>query len=199
MIEPSASSVVAAPPFGAQESARRIGEVRWFERRLFEVLGGWVTDVDDRAVQAMLATQSHHHAWHADLLGQCLPSGREFDPEGMTRPAGDATLAFVDRLGDAPGPGRTIEKLTGVYRVVLPRLIAWAGDHLARASTVGDAPTIRAVRLVLRDDLDDWRAGERELQRVIRTADDAHRAAIRQAELESMLLAAGGLPTAVRG
>ena len=62
-----------------------------------------------------------------------------------------------------------------------------------RISARTDAPTVRALQLVLRDELDDWREGELLLQSLIRTPHDAARAATRQGEVEALLVAAGGI------
>jgi hypothetical protein len=76
-------------------------------------------------------------------------------------PAGPATAEQIDSLAAAMG---TVERLAGLYDVVLPGLIAAYTDHLDRTTPVTDGPTIRALRLVLADEEEDQRTGERLLR-----------------------------------
>jgi hypothetical protein len=180
-------------PFTLADTARRLGAYRWVELRLFEVVGGWVTTVPELEVKLTLGTQCSHFAWRADLWLAGLPATAELTVDGLTVPATDAVAALLDAVARPVEPGLTIEKLVGVYRVVLPRTIAAYGFHLSHTSTVADAPVIRALRFALGDELEDWRAGEALLQSLIRSEGDARRAATRQAELEVLAVRAGGI------
>ena len=144
-----------------EESARRIGHHAWIELRLFETLGAWVTAVPELEAKAVLAAQSYHHAWHAELWHGLLPSVPHLHGPDLVVPSGPATAAQIDSLAAATG---TVERLAGLYEVVLPALMAAYRDHLGRTTPVTDAPTIRALRLVLADSEDDARTGERLLR-----------------------------------
>jgi hypothetical protein len=144
-----------------EESARRIGHHAWIELRLFETLGAWVTAVPELEAKAVLAAQSYHHAWHAELWHGLLPSVPHLHGPDLVVPAGPATAAQIDSLAEATG---TVERLAGLYEVVLPALMDAYRDHLGRTTPVTDAPTIRALRLVLADEEEDARTGERVLQ-----------------------------------
>ncbi len=145
--------------FGVTESARRVGNYKWIEMRLFEALGGWVATV----------------------------------PELDVKLANDAMVAFVDAVREPEAPELTIEKLVGVYRVLIPRKIAAYTFHLNATSRITDAPTRRSLNFILQDELDDWREGEMLLQSLIATPEEVERAATRQRELEGLMLAAGGI------
>jgi hypothetical protein len=144
-----------------EESARRIGHHAWIEQRLFEILGGWVTAVPELEAKAVLATQSYHHAWHAELWHGLLPSVPQLHAPDLVTPADPGTAQQIDSLTAATG---TVERLSGLYEVVLPGLIAAYTDHLERATPVTDGPIIRALRLVLADEEEDARTGGRVLQ-----------------------------------
>src|SRR5262249_30094892 len=155
---------------------------------LFETVGGWVTAVPELAVKATLATQSHHHAWHAELWHGLLPSIPDhLRPADLVVPAGAGDRALVDGLAGAPG---TVGRVAGLYRVALPRLIAAYTDHLALTTPVTDGPAIRALRLVLADEHDDRAAGEALLDAAL-AADPtlAERVAVEEARLRAL---AGG-------
>ncbi|HZQ28115.1 MAG TPA: hypothetical protein VFA94_10500 [Acidimicrobiales bacterium] len=179
--------------FSVEETARRAGHYRWIEMRLFEVLGGWVATVPELDVKIRLGAHTYKHAWHADLWTKRLPELREMNPDRLTAPANDDVVAFMDAVAEPESPDQTIEKLVGVYRVLIPRKIAAYTYHLNNTSTITDAPTIRSLKFILQDELDDWRDGEMLLQSLIDTEDEVRRAADHQAKLEAMITKAGGI------
>lgn len=179
--------------YSFEEAARRIGRFRWVETRLFEMLGSWVATVPEPGAKVVLARHAHHHAWHAELWRERLPRVREADPGGLAPPAEDAFVRFVDAVREPEAPEHTIEKLVGVYRVLIPRLIGAYTEHLDGAGAIADAPTIRSLRFVLQDELEDWRDGEMLIHSLIDTTDKARRAARRQEELEALYVVSGGV------
>ena len=179
--------------FTVEESARRVGHYAWIEMRLFEALGGWVATVPELDVKTMLGRHCYHHAWHAELWHKRLPELREMRPDRLIRPPNEALEAFVVALTEPEAPELTIEKLVGVYRVLLPRKIAAYTYHLAATSRVTDAPTIRSLGFILEDETTDWREGEMLLQALIETDAEVDRAARRQSALETLMVRAGGI------
>jgi hypothetical protein len=179
--------------FTVEESARRVGHYKWIEMRLFEVLGGWVATVPELDVKTTLGRHCYHHAWHAELWHKRLPELREMNPERLTRAPNPEMEAFVAALTAPEAAEETIEKLVGVYRVLLPRKIAAYTYHLNATSRITDAPTIRSLGFILDDELADWREGEMLLQALIETGDEVERAARRAAELETLITRAGGI------
>jgi hypothetical protein len=179
--------------FDVEESARRIGNYKWAEMKLFEALGGWVATVPELDVKMRLGTHCYKHAWHAELWHKRLPELREMNPDRLTKPPNEALVRFVEALTEPEAPELTIEKLVGVYRVLIPRFVAAYTFHLNATSRITDAPTIRSLQFVLQDELDDWRDGEMLIQSLVETPDELRRAAARQANLEALMVAAGGV------
>jgi hypothetical protein len=179
--------------FGVEETARRVGAYKWIEMRTFEMLGGWVATVPEIDVKLRLGTHCYKHAWHAELWHKRLPELREMNTERLAQPANDGVAAFMDALAAPSDPGSTIEKLVGVYRVLIPHKIAAYTYHLNNTSSITDAPTMRSLRFAIGDELDDWRDGEMLIQSMLLDGADVERAAARQRELELALVAAGGL------
>jgi hypothetical protein len=140
-----------------------------------------------------LGTHCYHHAWHSELWHKRLPELREMNPDRLTVPPNDEMVAFVDAMTEPEGPELTIEKLVGVYRVLIPHKIAAYTYHLNNTSTITDAPTIRSLKFALQDEFDDWRDGEMLIQSLIETDDEVDRAAAHQTRLEKLILAAGGI------
>ena len=179
--------------FTVEETARRVGNYKWIEMRLFEALGGWVATVPELDVKLRLGTHCYKHAWHADMWHKRLPELREMNPERLTQPANAEVEAFMNAVTEPGEHDQTIEKLVGVYRVLIPHKIAAYTYHLNNTSTITDAPTIRILRLALQDEFEDWRDGEMLLQSLIETEEEVDRAMAHQARLEKMILKAGGI------
>ncbi len=174
-------------PLTLESSGRRFGRYVWAERRLFELLGAWSGDTDDLAARPVLAANSAHHAWRAELLATRLPRARGLDIDGWIGPPNDALVAFFSTLAE-PGPDETAARLVGVYRVVVPHLGEAFLYHLDRLVEISDRPTMRWLRLVLRDELADWRAGVRLL-----AGQDEGRVEVHRRRLVELLAAAGGV------
>ena len=114
-------------------------------------------------------------------------------PERLTQPANEAMERFIAAMTEPEGPELTIEKLVGVYRVLIPHFIAVYTFHMNNTSEITDAPTIRSIKFILQDEYDDWRDGEMLLQSLIQTPDHVRRAAEQQARLETIMVEAGGI------
>jgi hypothetical protein len=126
--------------------------------------------------------------WH-----KRLPELREMNPERLTLPANDDVVAFIEAMTEPEAPELTIEKLVGVYRVLIPHKIAAYTYHLNNTSQITDAPTQRSLRFILQDEFDDWRDGELLIQSLLETEDEVQRAAAHQARLETLMIKAGGI------
>ena len=187
-------------PLTLEESARLVGGYRWLELRLFETLGSWVRTVPEVDVKLRFHADAFKHAWHAALWQDLLPRGGEPRADGLTAPPSTGAEAVLDAVAAPTAAELSVEKLVGVYRVVLPRQVATYRAHLTRTSPVGDGPAARALEIVLRDEMEDWREGELLLHSLLTSEEATRRAAAHQATLEA-LLAGGGLtgPDALPG
>jgi hypothetical protein len=179
--------------FTVEETAKRVGHYKWIEMRIFELMGGWVATIPELDVKLRLGTHCYHHAFHSELWHKRLPELREMNPERLTAPPNPEMEAFVEALGAPEGPGQSIEKLVGLYRVLLPHLIAAYTYHLNNTSQITDSPTIRSLNFCLQDDMEEWREGEMIIQSLLDTPDEIDRAANHQAALTKLMVAAGGI------
>ena len=178
--------------FTVEETARRVGHYKWVESRLFEALGGWIATVPELDVKMRLGTHCYHHAWHADLWNKRLPELREMNTERLTLPAAGIE-EFMLAMTEPEAPELTIEKLVGVFRVLIPHKVAAYTYHLNNTSTITDAPTIRSLKFILQDEFEDWRDGEMILQSLIETPEEVDRALAHQGKLTKLMLAASGI------
>src|SRR3954469_13516101 len=179
--------------FSVEDTARRVGNYKWTEMRLFEALGGWVATIPELDVKLVLGRHAYHHAWHAELWHKRLPELREMNQDRLTLPPNDELVAFVDAMTEPEAPEQTIEKLVGVFRVLIPHKIAAYTYHLNNTSPITDAPTIRSLKFALGDEFDDWRDGEMLIQSLIDSDEEVDRATAHQNRLEKLMLAAGGI------
>ncbi len=203
-------SGVPALPLHSQ--ARLVGSYRWLERRLFEVLGSWVASEPVPEAQMLFDVYSQQHAWHAELFADRLPALDSVDPDSLVLPPSAevdrmcAVLAGAMPAGDGSSPGGgligpgdgsavpaggTLPRLVGVGRVVLPRLVTGYNLHLRRVSVVTDAPMTRCLRLVLRDEIEQWQALEALTQALLRRPHDVAVVTAHQQRLEEMIAGAG--------
>lgn len=175
----------APPPawIDLASSLALVGRWAWLERRLFEVVGGWVASTDDPAAKRLFATQCHHHAWRAEQWDALAPEPWQTLPDDLRPGPPDDLVPFVDALAVVAG---TVGRLAGLHRVALPHLLSAYADHLDRASVVADAPVMRVLRLVRHDALDDWRAGEALLEALTQSDAGADEAAAVHVRLESL-------------
>jgi hypothetical protein len=179
-----------------EESARRLRTFAAIEDQLAKALTAFSTIIDEPHAQATLARHGRHHEWHSFLFHHALADADGTTP--TTAPIEDADVAaFVDAVVEPKDAGQTIEFLTGVYRVLIPRKVT-AYTYFIRALG-GDAADVdqRWMDFVLKDEYDGIRDGELLLQSIIAGApdpDDAvNRSAGRRAQLETLILKAGGI------
>ena len=165
-----------------------VGGYRWIEQRLFELLGNRAAGAVEPELRVHLDGQGTRHAWHASLWADRLPvrDGVSADELTVGPPVAVDVLAALDRMG-----AEAVPLLAGLYRVVLPRLVAGYARHLQAAAPVADGPVIRALRLVVTDEVEDWHAGERLVQGLLTDPDEVASASRSSRELESMLVDAG--------
>ena len=179
--------------FDVEETGKRVGNYKWLEMKLFEALGGWVATVPELDVKLRLGTHCYHHAWHAELFDKRLPELREMKTERLTVPANDEIATFVEAMTAPEDAHMTIEKLVGVYRVLIPHTIAAYTYHRNATSEITDMPTVRILDFILQDEFNDWREGEMLIQSMLESDEEVDRAMTHQAKLEKLMLAAGGI------
>jgi hypothetical protein len=203
---------MSEPALSLHAHARLAGSYQWIERRLFEVLGSWVASEPVPEAQMLFDVYSQQHAWHAALFADRLPALDSVDPATLVLPpstavdrmmallagvvpddarsATDGNLIFRAGGSDVPARG-TLPRLVGIGRVVLARLVTGYTLHLRRLSPVADAPMIRCLRLVLRDETEEWQALEALSQALLRRPHDVAVVTGHQQRLEEIIAGSG--------
>jgi hypothetical protein len=140
-------------------SASVVGAHGWVERRLFEVLGGWVGIESDDQATVLFAKHSRQHGWHSELWTELLPVARGLEASDLVVPPSAEVAALFDGLAGVDDPDATVQRLGAVYLTLLPQLLLTCARHLDTASVVAESPMIRALTLVVRDDTDQQAEG----------------------------------------
>jgi 1,2-phenylacetyl-CoA epoxidase catalytic subunit len=181
---------------GVDATARRIRHYRYAEERMMRIVAGWIALTPEVPAKLLFGRQVWDCAQHADLWGKRLPELRA--PAQVSEPPNDAFVRFMDALERPEAWGETLERLTGIYRVLKPHLVETYAAHLERASPIYEPPTRRILERCLADERGHVGEGERILATL---ADgDERRARVRkwERELGSLLAEAGGV-TGTRG
>lgn len=141
----------AAPGLTIEDSARRLGALRWVELALHRLLGGWVQGCAAPSLKLAIAEFSEHHGWHGELLEARIPNVRALSAETQTvgSPGAVALIDALERLGDEVSAA---QRLALYVRSVIPQLVEAYDTLRADCSPVSDAPALRTIRFI-RDDL----------------------------------------------
>jgi hypothetical protein len=177
---------------GLEDQGRLVGAYTWIELQMFEVLGTWVGQEPSDEARLLFDLHSQQHAWHANVLADRLPVSGASDRDASWVP-GPGVQRAIQLVGAAEG---TLLRLVGAGRFVLARLVAGYTLHIQRSAVLSDAPLLRVLRLVLRDELESWQATEIMLQSLLSGPEDVEAAAGHLRSLEEPL--AGDGPGFVR-
>lgn len=155
------------------------------------VMAGWIALTPEIPAKLLLGRQVWDCAQHADQWGKRLPELRA--SAQVSEPPGPEFARFMDAVEGREGWGETIERLTGVYRVLKPHLIAVYAAHLDRANLVYEPPTRRILEHCLADERRHVADGEAVLDALVRTAEERVRVTACERDLRDRLDAAGGV------
>jgi hypothetical protein len=145
-----------ASPLSVEASARLVSGWATVERRLYEVVGSWVTTAGDPAAKIYFDTASQHHAWRERLWEERLPGLPAHLVPSCDRTACDRSTSPLEALGAVEGD---VERLSGYCRAVLPRIVVGYRSWQSRCSGSSDRPVARALGFALMDVLADWESG----------------------------------------
>jgi hypothetical protein len=180
---------------GVEATARRVRHYRYAEERMMRVLAGWIALTPELPAKLLLGRQVWDCAQHADQWGKRLPELRA--PAQVSEPPSPEFVRFLDGLEAREAWGETIERLTGVYRVLKPHLVAVYGAHLGRINPVYEPPTRRILERCLADERHHLAEGAAVLDTLARTPADRARVTAWERELRGMLDASGGVTGSV--
>jgi hypothetical protein len=164
---------------------------RYAEERLMRIMGGWIALTPELPAKLLLGRHVWECAQHADAWGRRLPELRASAQQSEApNPAG---IEFFDLLESVDAPGQSLERLTGVYRILKPHLASVYAAHLARANPVYEPPTRRILERCLGEERRHVAAGVAVLARLAPREAGEHRARDWGDRLAQALRRAGGV------
>jgi hypothetical protein len=172
-------------------SARRVRHYRYVEERMMRVLGGWIALTPELPAKLLFGRHVWDCAQHADLWGRRLPELRA--PAQQSEPAGEGVVRFFELLEAPEEPGRTVERVAGIYGVLKPHLATVYARHLAASNPVYEPPTRRILQSCLDEERRHAAAGAVVLARLTGDAAARARAAAWERRLLDALEAAAGV------
>jgi hypothetical protein len=180
-----------AGTFSVEASARLIRHYRYVEERMMRILGGWIALTPEVPVKLLFGRHVWDCAQHADLWGRRLPELRS--PAQESEPANDRVVAFMDLLESRETSAASAERVTGVYRVLKPHLIAVYRRHLGDANGIYEPPTRRILQRCVDEESRHVASGALIVARLGASASWRARAADWEQRLVAALGEAGGI------
>jgi len=180
--------------YDVESTARRVRNFRYAEEWLMMLFGGWIATIPEVPVKTGLGKLTWETAQAADAFGKRLPElrcGR--NAVGASESPNEGFAAFVQAIAEPESPDQTIEKLAGVFDVLLPHLVA-VYERTARATDqIADAPTIELLDDVVRRKRRHVAWGHEVLDRLCDTDAARERRRVRAADLADRLAKCGGV------
>ncbi len=180
-----------AGAFSVEASAKLLRHYRYVEERMMRILGGWIALTPEVPVKLLFGRHVWDCAQHADLWGKRLPELRS--PAQQSEPANDRVVALGDLIENSQTPAATPERVTGVYRVLKPHLVAVYARHLADANGIYEPPTRRILQRCLDEERRHIAAGAIIIERLGSVPAWRRRADDWEQRLLAALGAAGGI------
>lgn len=137
--------------YDVEATALRVRNYRYAEEWMMMILGGWIATIPELPVKTGLGKIVWDLAQGADALGKRLPElrcGRV--SVDSSRAANEGFAALIREVAEPDDPDLTIEKLTGVFDVLIPHLLEVYERNMEETDAIADAPTIELLDDIVR-------------------------------------------------
>jgi hypothetical protein len=180
--------------YDVESTARRIRNFRYAEEWMMMVMGGWMATVPEIPVKTGLGKIVWETAQAADTLGKRLPELRSARRPGQaSEVANDGFKRFIDSVCEPEHPDHTIEKLAGIFDVLMPHLVEVYEATLGCTDQIADAPTIDLLEDIVRRRRKHLAWGHAVLDRLCDSDARRERRRVRRETLRATLLECGGV------
>jgi len=180
--------------FDVDATALRIRNFRYAEEWMMMMEGGWAATIPELPVKTGLGKIIWETAQAADVLGKRLPElrcGRT--PTTSSEVANEGFSDFIREVSAPDDPDLTIEKLAGLFDVLIPHLIEVYEETSRRTDQIADAPTIELLDDLARKKRRHETWGKEVLDRLCDTEAKRERRRERVTLLATRLRACGGV------
>lgn len=180
--------------YDVEATARRVRNFRYAEEWSMLIMGGWLATVPEVPVKTGLGKIIWETAQAADALGKRLPELRCGKKSVASSESANQGFAdFIQAIAAPESPDLTIEKLAGLFGVLVPHLVGVYERTMRETDQICDAPTIEILDDIVRKKRrhDAW--ASEVLDRLCDTDAKRERRRARVAELGGLLAASGGV------
>ena len=180
--------------YDVEATARRVRNFRYAEEWMMMILGGWMATIPEVPVKTGLGQIVWQTAQNADAFGKRLPElrcGRR--SVTSSEAANEGFAALVQSVAEPERPDLTIEKISGLFEVLIPHLIEVYETTMRETDQIADAPTIELLEDAVRRHRKHVAWGREVLEHLCASDADKQRRAERIRQLDAELLACGGV------
>jgi hypothetical protein len=129
-----------------RQKADRIGGFRFVSVFLMETLARWVPATPELEAKVLFGRHVWVFAQHADQLGR-----RTGELRAPAQYSHAPTPQYLQALQALPAAESTLERVAGIYDVVLPDLERRYRAHMAAVDPIDDEPSVRIIERILAD------------------------------------------------
>lgn len=187
--------------FSVDENGRRLLHYRFAEHACMTAAGAWASTMPQIKVKFALGEHCYQDSVHSFWLGQRLPElrvteGADIEAPPTLRgshklePPNEQFVKFVEAMQLQTDP---LLRLVGLYRVLKTHLCVYYRHHALVTDQVCDAPTVRILRHILLEEEEHLKWGQAIYEELADTREQRRAALAWQAELEDLLIQAGGV------
>jgi hypothetical protein len=129
-----------------RERGETVATLRWIHVQLMETIASWVPTTPEMEVKLLFGAHIWDVAQHADALGK-----RTYELRMPLQHSLQPTKPYQQLLGELAQVNDTDERLACFYDGILPVLAARFATYLGRTDLLLDAPTVRILEHLARE------------------------------------------------
>jgi hypothetical protein len=180
--------------YDVEATALRVRNFRYAEEWMMMMMGGWIATIPELPVKTGLGKVIWETAQAADEFGKRLPELRCGRRALDASEASNSAFAdFIQAVAEPESPTLTIEKLTGIFDVLIPHLVEIYELHNRETDPICDAPTIEILEDIVRRKRQHIQWGQEVLDALCEDDDLKQRRRDRSDHIRSLLTTSGGV------
>ncbi|HIF99432.1 MAG: hypothetical protein ABGX04_10885 [Myxococcales bacterium] len=180
--------------YDVEATALRVRNFRYAEEWMMMMMGGWIATIPELPVKTGLGKVIWETAQAADEFGKRLPELRCGRKALDASEASNSAFAdFIQAVAEPESPTLTIEKLTGIFDVLIPHLVEIYELHNRETDPICDAPTIEILEDIIRRKRQHIQWGQEVLDALCEDDDLKQRRRDRSDHIRSLLTTSGGV------
>ncbi|MCS5636597.1 MAG: hypothetical protein NZ990_08765 [Myxococcota bacterium] len=180
--------------YDVEATALRVRNFRYAEEWMMMMMGGWVATIPEIPVKTGLGKVIWETALAADEFGKRLPElrcGRK--SVDASEASNNAFADLIQAIAEPESPDLTIEKITGLFDVLIPHLVEVYELHNRETDAICDAPTIEILEDIVRHKRQHIQWGQEVLDTLCDSDELKQRRRDRADHIASLLTSSGGV------